>query len=333
MASGDYLKRLFKTFNSRDSEAFKAVALEIIADEKRKNHNVLASDLLKILNNGVTENGLQKPSHFRESEVPKDAENGALLVEIKTNQKFFSDLVVSEGIREKLLAVLEEQNSREILRGYGMYPKQKILFAGPPGCGKTLAAHVIATELGLPMLYARFDSVISSYLGQTATNLKKVFDYSTTSNWVLFFDEFDAIGKSRGSNGEHGELKRVVNTFLQLLDNYQSAGIVIAATNHEEILDKAIWRRFDEIVFFSKPNDLEKSKLIELKLRNFPHKTVNVDKLLPLMADWAHSDVERACFEAIKAAILTGTDEVSTTSLREAISLQQERIDLINKNL
>jgi len=153
---------------------------------------------------------------------------------------------------------------------HGFQPATKLLFCGPPGCGKTLCAEIIASELGLPLLYTRFDAIVSSYLGETAANLRKVFEYASSSRWVVLFDEFDAIGKARDDAAEHGELKRVINSFLQLLDGFTAPSILIAATNHEQLLDPALWRRFDEILVFPRPSVHEIRSLLGMKLKKFP---------------------------------------------------------------
>jgi len=220
MASADLIKKIFRSFKQRDDQAFIAAALEIIAEEKRKNHNVLARDLQRIIENG--NNSLHNNHIMNFQKLPRDKERSTVLVEVRTPQRYISDIILDDNLRQQLDTIFNEYRAKPILKTYGLTPRLKLLFAGPPGCGKTLCAEIIANELGLPLLYTRFDAVISSYLGETASNLRKVFDYAEQGNWVVFFDEFDAIGKSRNNVEEHGELKRVVNTYLQLLDNFLS---------------------------------------------------------------------------------------------------------------
>jgi SpoVK/Ycf46/Vps4 family AAA+-type ATPase len=188
---------------------------------------------------------------------------------MKFSKVLLDDIILTPDNKEKIKDIILEFEQKEILQTYKLNPKTKILFCGPPGCGKTVTAESISNELQLPLLYTRFDSIISSYLGETATNLRKVFDFAKEGEWVLFFDEFDSIGKSRSIDSEHGELKRVVNSFLQLLDNFPRNTMVIAATNYETIIDKALWRRFDEIIYFDMPKKDDIEKFIRLKLRNY----------------------------------------------------------------
>ena len=160
-------------------------------------------------------------------------------------------MVIPPKVQVELEQVVKEYAYADELIGAGLKPKQRLLFYGPPGCGKTLAARVLAGVLGYPLAIVRFDAVVSSLLGETASNLRRVFEFVQPGNWVVLFDEFDAIGKDRDNPFEHGELKRLVNTLLQLMDSFTGQSLLIAATNHEALLDSAIWRRFEAIVPFS----------------------------------------------------------------------------------
>ncbi len=163
--------------------------------------------------------------------------------------------------------IILEFREWEVLEANGLTPVRRILFCGPSGCGKSATAEAIATEMSLPLLYVRFDAVISSLLGETAANLRKVFDYARRGQWVILFDEFDAIGRSRDDPTEHGEIKRVVSSFLQIMDNFDGRSLIIAATNFEQSLDPAIWRRFDDVVRFDLPTPVQ--------LRTFIRKQLN----------------------------------------------------------
>lgn len=192
---------------------------------------------------------------YTSRQVPIDKDANVPLLDVKFPKTSIDDVVIEEENKNKVENIIVEYKNRELLYDYKLIPKTRILFCGPSGCGKTMTAEAIANELDMPLLYTRFDSVISSLLGETSTNLRKIFDFSKTGEWVLFFDEFDAIAKSRGDSNENSELKRVVNSFLQLMDNYPKETLIIAATNYETLIDKALWRRFDEIVYFDKPKE------------------------------------------------------------------------------
>ncbi len=190
-----------------------------------------------------------------------------------------------------------------------------------------MCAEVIASELGLPLLYTRFDAIISSYLGETAANLRKVFDYAARGTWVLFFDEFDAIGKSRDDSDEHSELRRVVNSYLQILDSFHSESLVIAATNHEGLLDSALWRRFDEVIHFERPTPSQISQLLRKKLANFPHDHLDLPSLVRNLKGLSHSDIERVCLDAIRYCIVHDMDKVSQQILVDAVLAEKKRLE------
>lgn len=330
MSSGDLLKRLFSSYRRGDSKEFYIVAQELIAEEEQRNHHVLASDLKKILENG-TSRPVSSVRRFDLDQLPQDRERGTTLLEIRTPQRYLDELIVSPDLQDQIEIVLQEYRAIQVLQSNNLRARQKLLLAGPPGCGKTLCAEVIASELGLPLIYTRFDAVISSYLGETAANLRKVFDYAGRGTWVVFFDEFDAIGKSREDVEDHGELKRVVNTFLQLLDNFVSDSIFIAATNHERLLDKALWRRFDDILFFDLPNTDQVRKLLHKKLSSIRHGELNIENFVNLMAGWSHADVERVCFEAMKIAVLQRQTVITDEIFLVAYERQRRRLDIVQK--
>jgi len=239
-------------------------------------------------------------------------------------------IVLSPEIEHIFKNIVTEFHKRDVFRSYGIKPKQKLLFFGPPGCGKTLASRVVAGVLGLPIVYVRFDSVVSSYLGETAANLRRVFDFIQRGNWVVLFDEFDAIGKSRDNAFEHGELKRVVNSLLQLMDAFTGDSLLIAATNHESLLDYAIWRRFDEICYFDYPTVKERESILKLFLSGVSHNRVDTTRFAMKLKRMSGGDIERICLDAIKSSILLGRREVDTEDLNIGLKNQRKRIKLSN---
>ncbi len=330
MASGDLLRKLFQSYKRRDDQAFAQIAKEIVAEERAKHHHLLADELAGILEGPVYHNGRRSPSAGSRQleELPRDRERDTVLLEIRQPRRGLADIILNEENQREIDGILREYLRSDILRTHNLRPRSRLLFCGPPGCGKTLCAEVIATELQLPLLYTRFDSVISSYLGETSANLRKVFDYASRGSWVLFFDEFDAIGKSRDNEDEHGELKRVVNTFLQILDSFDSDTLVIAATNHEALLDVALWRRFDEILFFEPPTSDQVLPLLELKLGSIRHRDVDLSLFVPKLAGLTHADIERICIDAMKACLLSGERALSAQALNKAIQRHKRRLTI-----
>jgi SpoVK/Ycf46/Vps4 family AAA+-type ATPase len=329
MSSGDYLISLFKSFKENNQVEFTKVAYEIIEEEKRKNHNLLANKLYRILFDDNFTVKLGKSRNVSSRQLPVDKESGFQLVEMKFSKVLLDDIILTQPNKEKINNIIIEFENKELLASHKLFPKTKILFCGPPGCGKTITAEAIANELQIPLLYTRFDSVISSFLGETSTNLRKVFDFSKDGEWVLFFDEFDAIGKSRNDTSEHGELRRVVNSFLQLMDNYPRDTIVIAATNYETMIDKALWRRFDEIIYFDKPNRDEIEKVIKLNLRNYSHKNLNINKHLNNLDGYSYADIERICLEAVKQSVLNKSLSIDDELFEKMIQNESTRRMLI----
>lgn len=263
----------------------------------------------------------------RFGDIPKDHERGAALVEVIEPNRSLDDLVLAPDTRQILDRILTENRRADLLYSHGLRPANKIIFCGPPGCGKTVAAEAIAQGLYLPLVLVRFDAVVSSYLGETAANLRKVFDFATTRPMVMLFDEFDAIGKSRTAEEEHGELKRVVNSFLQMLDGYKGEAVMIAATNHQGLLDVALWRRFDEAVYFNKPDHRSIQELLIRSLRQTGiSAAIRVESKAKALAGMSHADVERIAKDAVKQTIIEGRVEVQPDILEQAISRQRGRI-------
>jgi SpoVK/Ycf46/Vps4 family AAA+-type ATPase len=215
--------------------------------------------------------------------------------------------------------VLEEHRRADILRTYGLQPSSKVLFFGPPGCGKTMAAEVIAYELDLPLAIVRIDTLVSSYLGETAANLRKVFDFIEQNAVVALFDEFDALGKERADNSEHGELRRVVNAVLQMMDAYRGKSLLIAATNHEQILDSAVWRRFDDTLEFPLPSAELLPQILQLKLRGVRRQfEVDAPELAKMFNGLSPADIERIVRRAIKRMILRNQEFLAVKDLSQA---------------
>jgi SpoVK/Ycf46/Vps4 family AAA+-type ATPase len=323
MARGDLLIKLFKGFKNADNNAFLEAASVIIEDEEKKQHNILANELKRILNGSLS---LALPD-FRTTAntLPRDTDKGTELLDVKRPDRYFRDLILSDKQIEPIRDVLDEYQQRDVLEANGLKARTKLLFCGPPGCGKTATAEAISSELGLPLLYVRFDSVVSSLLGETASNLRKVFDFASKGTWVLFFDEFDAIGRSRDDAVEHGELKRVVNTFLQLLDNFQSYSIVIAATNFEQVLDPALWRRFDEIVRFDKPDQAQVKKLLEKFFAGKMKTELDFAEQIEAFLGLTHAEIERICLDSLRKMALRGSRQLNKEDIGKALTNQQRR--------
>lgn len=324
MASGKILRQLLKAGTAGDKDAFRLASESIIEEERLKQHHLLANDLEKILYSSAVQR-VGKVSRLAPS-VPTDKERGLPLLDIRHPQRSIDELILPRAGLDAVEELLGEHRREDILRSYGMRPANRVLFFGPPGCGKTLTAEVIACELDLPLAVVRLDALVSSFLGETAANLRKVFDYISEYPVVALFDEFDALGKERSDSGEHGELRRVVNAVLQMIDAYQGKSLIIAATNHEQILDSAIWRRFEEIIEFSKPSKEMVIKLLSSKLRGVRRQfEIDQPEIVELFDGLSGADIERVVRRAAKRMILKGQEFLSLTDLRSALMKEIRR--------
>jgi len=258
--------------------------------------------------------------------IPKDSEKGFPLLHINEQYCGFDDLITTDEIKERLENIVSENRSAEKLFSYGLKPKNKILFCGPPGTGKTLSAKIISSVIGYQFVYAMFDSILSSYLGETATNLRRIFDFIEKGKFVVLFDEFDIVGKKRDDPHEHGEIKRVVNNFMQMLDNFESRSIIIAATNHQHLLDKAVWRRFDDIIYFDLPDTNRRKQLFEKYLKVLRRsKGFTLDQLARRTRDYSAADIAQICEEAMRKSIINNEKIVTKDHIMWAVSEQKRR--------
>ena len=263
---------LVSAHSSGDETQFEKALSDLIYDEEKKGNSSLA---LSLRNAYSTENRSIKASAISPKSsmsfsvqsiaaVPKDKDSSLDLVEILQPTVTLDDVALSENTLTSITQIIEEQRKSKNLLKMGVSPTNRILFCGPPGCGKTMTANALAAELGIPLAYVRLDALVSSYLGQTGTNIRKIFEFVKEKRIVLFLDEFDAIAKKRDDAHELGELKRVVTTLLQNLDEMSANVFLIAATNHQHLLDPAIWRRFDISILLALPNESQRNKLITL---------------------------------------------------------------------
>lgn len=257
MSRSDLLVSLVKASTTGDRQTIRQVAEALIADERAKQHNVLADRLAKALYS-ASANG---SSNGRGAIEPYSAK-GREYVEEHIPRRRLDELVLPAKSLEAVSQLIHEQMRSDVLRSHALQPRHKLLFVGPPGNGKTTLAEAIAEALAVPFFVVRYDAIIGSFLGETATRLRRVFDYARTTPCVLFFDEFDAVGKERGDTHETGEIKRVVTSLLMQIDDLPSYTTVIAATNHEELLDRAAWRRFELKIHLPMPSEAELADFI-----------------------------------------------------------------------
>lgn len=328
MTTTDLIKKLFLSFNEKDDDTFVQTAREYIEHEKRKKHTVVAKDLEKALFSASSlHNGGKR---FKNTlPIPRDTEKGFPLLEIQHFDKNIDALIITSDIKAQLEQIIREFKDADVLATYNLQNKRKILFCGRPGTGKTFSAQIVSSVLNLPLVYIRFDAIISSYLGETASNLRKVFDYIESGTWIVLFDEFDIIGKNRDDNHEHGEIKRVVNSFLQMLDNLKSDSIILAATNHQNMLDSAIWRRFDDVIYYELPDENIRKQLFEIYLKPIK-KDADIDmaKAANITDGFSPADIKMVTEEAMKTAIISSKNHIGQNEIDCAIQkfIRREKV-------
>lgn len=315
---------MFSAFSSGDELAFRRAAQAIIEEEESKQHTALARDLRRLLAAGGEQDSRTGGTVVL-PEPPSDRDNGWPLATVSHPSRYLTDLVLAEPLREGLSSLAAEAHHLATLSKHGVPPRRKILFWGPPGCGKSSGAEALAADLGAPLVTVRVDSMISSYLGETASNLRKIMDYARQGRWVVLFDEFDAVGRLRDDPSEHGEIKRVVNAFLQMLDEYSGPSLLVAATNHEKLLDAALWRRFDDVFEFSRPTVHQIRALLRTRLGPIPTTRPNIDRAASALKGLPHAAVEYAVWSAYRTALLAGEEKVTALRLMEAIEHTRRR--------
>lgn len=259
MARADLLVDLVRAGARGDQPLFRKVLEAMIAEEREKQHNVLADRLAENLSNGAPVSALQPNRRPPSSE----------LVHQVAPVKRMDDLILPEQVRAGCMELIEEQHRVDILRSHNVEPRHRILLVGPPGNGKTSLAEVIAAELSVQLLVVRYEALIASFLGETAVRIATLFGEARRQHCVLFFDEFDVIGKERGDIHETGEIKRAVSSLLLQIDSLPSYVVVITATNHPELLDRAVWRRFQLRLELPAPS----AQQVAHWLRNFERRT------------------------------------------------------------
>lgn len=322
----ELMKRLFKAIFSEDIVSLKKIANTIIYDERELGHSKLADSLEHI---SATEKPRFTASNDKRtyangtgiSLLPTSKRDSSQLVSFVPRELLKHHMVLPTAVENRLISIEKEYAAKERLGKFNLYPKRKILLHGSPGCGKTLSAERIAWNLGLPLLKVRFDALLSSYFGESVSNLRAVFEYCNKEPVVLLLDECDFIAKSRIVTQDVGEVPRIVNMLLTLLDEYNAPGLVIATTNLKIQLDEALFRRFDDVIEIPMPEIREREKLLRMTLSAIPvDKSIDFYSLAEKMEGYSYANVVLTAQRAAKYSVLAGNKSVSNIFFEQAIA-------------
>lgn len=324
MAKADQIKALIRTHAERDDARFYAVAIQVAAQAARSGHDNLARELRKLIDEAKTKARAIEPERGVRP-VPLARPRGELagLLTLTYPKTRFAEMALTEALRARLDRVLLEQRQRERLRSHGFAPLRKLLFIGLPGTGKTMTASALAGELGLPLFTIQLDGLITKFMGETAAKLRLVFEAIERTRGVYLFDEFDALGGRRSAGNDVGEIRRVLNSFLQFLEQDESESLVIGATNHVDLLDEALFRRFDAVFNYGLPTPEVAARVIRSRLAPLDTSGIDWEAAVAAAEGLSHAELTRACEQAAKDALLAETTVVKTAGL--VIALDERR--------
>ncbi|MFM2378437.1 MAG: hypothetical protein RLZZ143_1015, partial [Cyanobacteriota bacterium] len=297
---------------------------QMAAHEARQGHGKLAQEIRELIDQAkASKSVIEKKS----DPIPLVQPKGDLanLVSVRYPDIRLSDMILTSDLEFRLKRVLTEQRQGKRLREHNLTPRRKLLLVGPPGSGKTMTAEALAGELKLPLFTTLYDSLMGKYMGETASRLKLIFEAMTITKGVYFFDEFDAIGTQRHNSNDVGEIRRILNSFLMFLEQEQGDSLILAATNHPQLLDKALFRRFDDVIEYQLPDAAIIRELIESRLISFEIDWKDWSNILNQANGLAQAEIVRATDDAAKQAVLSNSQKVSEDSLISAI---MERKDL-----
>lgn len=314
MATAEQIKSLLRSHFDNDSERFFTISLQVAAHEARQGHTALAEEI-KLL--------VEKNKSTRTRVITLQPDLSDLILQNQPDNRL-PELIISDSTKARISRLLNEYRQRTKIQQFGLENRRKLLISGPPGTGKTLTASVIAGEFNLPLFTILVDKLITKYMGETAAKLRQIFEVIARQKGVYLFDEFDAIGAERGRENEVGEMRRVLNAFLQFIEHDKSDSFIIAATNNPGILDKALFRRFDDVLYYNLPEKEQIVQLIKNRLGTFKG-SYRIETIAEDINALSHSDICQACDDAIKDAILDGKNKVSIETL---LNMLKDRLDV-----
>jgi SpoVK/Ycf46/Vps4 family AAA+-type ATPase len=328
MATAQQVKALLKSYSEGDAEHFVSVALQIAAHAARSGKGHLAQELRNLVD-GIKQ---RQESGKIGGAVPIARPKGELagLLVATYPKTHLSEMVLGAATASALTRVIREYRSQEKLRSHSLSARRKLLLVGPPGCGKTMTVSALAGELKLPLFSVQLHGLITKYMGETAVKLHLIFDAMTEVRGIYFFDEFDAIGADRGTKNDVGEIRRVLNSFLQFLEQDDSDSLILAATNYVAMLDEALFRRFDDVVQYNRPDSKQTEQLIRNHLQVFLDKRADWSSIRDAAVGLSHAEIARACDDAAKDYILNDRETIDTRMLVMTLTERRQLIATAN---
>ena len=324
MSTARHILALLKSHVEGEEQQFYSAALQMAAHEARQGHGKLAQEIRELIDQAkASKSVIEKKS----DPIPLVQPKGDLanLVSVRYPDIRLSDMILTSDLEFRLKRVLTEQRQGKRLREHNLTPRRKLLLVGPPGSGKTMTAEALAGELKLPLFTTLYDSLMGKYMGETASRLKLIFEAMTITKGVYFFDEFDAIGTQRHNSNDVGEIRRILNSFLMFLEQEQGDSLILAATNHPQLLDKALFRRFDDVIEYQLPDAAIIRELIESRLISFEIDWKDWSNILNQANGLAQAEIVRATDDAAKQAVLSNSQKVSEDSLISAIMKRKDQ--------
>ena len=318
MANAEQIKALIRSHADRDDTRFYALAMQVAAHAARSGHSRFAQELRKLIET-VRDRSSAAEKRGRVLHIAQPRGELAGILSVSSPRARLGDMALGSEVRTKLERVISEQRNRARLREHGLAPLRLLLLVGPPGTGKTLTASALGGELSLPLFAIQLDGLITKYLGETAAKLRLLFDAIQQTRGVYLFDEFDALGSHRAATNDVGEIRRVLNSFLQFLEADTSDSILVAATNHPALLDSALFRRFDLLIEYDLPTKAVIEKMIEARLSSFDCRSVRLQDATEKAEGLSHAEIARACEQAAKNAILRRSEVIEHGELIGAL--------------
>jgi len=324
MATADQVKALIRSHADGDDSRFYAIAMQVAAQAARSGHGKFAQELRALVDQVKARAEAVEPARGPKP-VPLAQPRGELagLLTVGYPKTRLADMALTDVLRTRLGRVLTEQRERDRIREHGFAPMRKLLLVGPPGTGKTMTAAALAGELGVPLFSIQLDGLITKYMGETAAKLRLVFDAIQSTRGVYLFDEFDALGGERGSKNDVGEIRRVLNSFLQFLEQDESDSLVLGATNHVGLLDRALFRRFDAVLEYALPSAEIAARVMRARLGLLDTSAIHWDAAAKATEGLSHAEIAMACEQAAKNAILDHSTAVRDSEL--ALALEERR--------